>query len=103
MEQDMGAPASPSGCQPSASASISVESSRSAIPSAALACYDCGLPYASAHWIEAVVPHDIWNKYLSPTGGDGGILCINCMAKRAVDAGLSDVPVKLAAGPFVHA
>lgn len=67
----------------------------------ALACYDCGLPYAGKHWVEAVVPHDIWNNHLSPTGNEAGILCINCMAKRAVEAGLKDIPVRIAAGPFV--
>jgi hypothetical protein len=64
-----------------------------------LACYDCGLPYAGDHWVEAVVPHHIWNNHLSPSQS-GGILCINCMAKRASERGLKDVPIKLTAGPF---
>lgn len=65
-----------------------------------LACYDCGLPYGSKHWIEAVVANHIWNAHLSPTKNEGGILCINCMAVRAAKAGLVDVHVRLTAGPF---
>lgn len=66
-----------------------------------LACYDCGALYGDPAWIEAVVPHDVWNAHISPTGDDGGILCIACMARRAVAAGLESVPVRLTAGPFV--
>ena len=69
-------------------------------PVTALSCSDCGLPYGDPAWVEAIVPHDIWNEHLSPAGNEGGILCINCMAKRAIAAGLSSVPVVLAAGPF---
>ena len=64
-------------------------------------CFDCGLPYDDPSWVEAVVYDHIWNKYLSPTENEGGILCVNCMAKRAVRAGLSNVYVRLTAGPFV--
>lgn len=64
-----------------------------------LACYDCELVYAGDHWIEAVVPDDIWLK-ISPSRGEGGILCINCMAKRCVNLGLKNVPIKITAGPF---
>jgi hypothetical protein len=66
-----------------------------------LRCFDCGAQYDDPAWIEAVVPHDIWNQHLSPTGGEGGILCIVCMGRRATAAGLSDVPVRLTAGPFL--
>lgn len=66
---------------------------------AGLACYGCGLPYAGEHWVEAVVPHDVWAQ-ISPSGDEGGILCINCMAGELVGLGMTDVPVKLTAGPF---
>lgn len=62
-------------------------------------CHDCHLPYGGPAWIEAVVPNEIWSR-ISPTHDDGGILCINCMARRCADMGLEDVPVMLAAGPF---
>ncbi len=62
-------------------------------------CHDCGAPYGAADWIEAVIPHEIWRQ-ISPTGDEGGILCIGCMAKRLVGLGMDDVPVKLTAGPF---
>lgn len=67
---------------------------------AGLGCADCGAPYDDPAWIEAVVPDAIWNEQLSPQGNEGGILCILCMARRAVAKGLSDVPVLLTAGPF---
>ena len=54
-------------------------------------------------WVEAVVPHDVWANHLSPRGNSGGILCITCMAARAAEAGLRNVPCLLAAGPFVPA
>lgn len=62
-------------------------------------CYDCGLTYGGAGWIEAVVPNDIWAR-ISPTGDEGGLLCINCIASRCASLGLEGVPVMLAAGPL---
>jgi hypothetical protein len=66
-------------------------------------CYDCGFPYDDPAWIEAVVPHFIWNDYLSPTGDEGGILCIQCIARRAIASGFERVPVLLTAGPLRNA
>lgn len=57
-------------------------------------CYDCGHPYGDDRWIEAVVPDDDWIT-ISPTGGEGGILCISCMSKRFRDIGRYKVPVWL--------
>ena len=66
-----------------------------------LACHDCGLIYGSDGWIDAVVPDEIW-KIINPSDDiGGGTLCINCMARRCVEAGLYEVPVKLTSGPFV--
>jgi hypothetical protein len=65
-----------------------------------LACYQCLLRYGGGHWIEAVVANDVWER-ISPTGNEGGILCINCMADRLQRLGLHDVPVKLTAGPLI--
>lgn len=64
------------------------------------ACHDCGRPYGAPGWVEAVVPHEIWNNYLSPQGDEGGLLCIGCMADRAASLGLTDIPLKITAGPF---
>lgn len=59
-------------------------------------CYDCGLPYGHAGWVEAVVPDEVWEK-INPTYHSGcGLLCINCISARCVAAGLTDVPVMLA-------
>jgi len=62
--------------------------------SKAVSCYDCGLPYGSDGWIEAVIPDKVWNV-ISPTGDQGGILCITCIAKRIVQCKFETVPVWL--------
>jgi len=63
-------------------------------------CYDCGLPYQDDGWIEANIPDEIW-KAISPTGDDGGLLCVTCMARRLKKAGFEDVPVQFCgAEPF---
>ena len=46
-------------------------------------CYDCGLNYEDPGWIEAVIPDKVWNE-ISPTGDQGGILCITCISRRLI-------------------
>ncbi len=67
----------------------------------AMCCHDCGRAYFGPGWIEAVIPSVIWNQQISPTGDEGGLLCINCIAIRCARLGLENVPVLLAAGPLV--
>ena len=55
-------------------------------------CYDCGLPYDGPGWIEAIIPDKVWD-FISPTGDQGGILCINCISKRCAEKGLSRIPI----------
>lgn len=56
-------------------------------------CYDCGLKYGSPSWIEAIVPNEVW-EIISPSYHKGaGLLCISCIARRCVEAGLKYVPV----------
>jgi hypothetical protein len=65
------------------------------------ACHDCGRAYGEAYGFpDLLVPHDIWNRHLSPTGDEGGLLCPSCMCKRAHAAGLADVPARFTSGPF---
>lgn len=64
-----------------------------------LACYDCGLRYGGPGWMDAVVANDMWAK-ISPTGDEGGILCISCMARRCEALGLESVPCKITSGPL---
>lgn len=45
-------------------------------------CKDCGLPY-SEMGLDLVLPDQQWN-YLVP---EGGILCANCICKRAAHFG----------------
>jgi len=66
-----------------------------------LACYDCGLPYSDDGWCDCVVPHDVWAR-ISPTGHEGGILCLHCMARRIVRHDVRDVPLMVTSGPFRH-
>jgi hypothetical protein len=49
--------------------------------------------------MDAVVPNEIWTQ-ISPSGDEGGLLCITCMAARCEDAGLQNVPLKITSGPF---
>lgn len=64
-------------------------------------CYDCGLPYDSPEWIEAVISNHTW-EMINPTYHQGaGLLCITCMARRLHEIGMGNVPVKLTAGVFV--
>ena len=63
-------------------------------------CYDCGLDYRDPAWIEAVVDDEVW-RIISPTHDEGGLLCINCMARRLVEHGLDQVKVSITAGVFV--
>ena len=56
-------------------------------------CYDCGLKYGEPGWIEAIVPDAVW-EIINPTyHKDAGLLCITCIARRCMEAGLSNVPV----------
>lgn len=64
-----------------------------------LGCYDCRLPYTSIAWMDAVVSNEIWAK-ISPTGDEGGLLCISCMARRCQWLDLDSVPMKITSGPF---
>jgi len=57
-------------------------------------CYDCGLDYTDLGWIEAVIPDKVWND-ISPTGNEGGILCITCISRRLVKRGYKNIPVFL--------
>jgi len=57
-------------------------------------CYDCGLNYTDPGWIEAIIPDKIWNE-ISPTGDQGGILCIICISRRLVKKGYRRIPVWL--------
>lgn len=61
-------------------------------------CYDCGLEYGGNAWMDALVPNDVW-AIINPTFHEGaGILCVSCINRRCVEAGLSNVPVWIASG-----
>ena len=57
-------------------------------------CYDCGLNYEDPGWIEAIIPDKVWDE-ISPTGDQGGILCITCISRRLVEKGYKNIPVWL--------
>ena len=64
------------------------------------ACYDCGLRYGTAGWIDAVVSDADW-ELINPTYHPGaGLLCITCMARRFDLLFITDVPISLNSGPF---
>lgn len=43
-------------------------------------CLDCGMPYGGEDWLDCLLPRWQW---LEINPDDGGILCANCMVKRA--------------------
>jgi hypothetical protein len=64
------------------------------------ACADCGASYDDPAWVEAIVPHADWIK-IDPT--ITAILCVACMARRAVALGLPKVEIVQLAGPLAFA
>ncbi len=63
-----------------------------------IACIGCGFSYDDPAWIEAVVSDKVFEKItVSPYQG-AGILCIQCIARRCVEAELEDVRVIITAG-----
>lgn len=57
-------------------------------------CYKCSLDYEDPGWIEAVIPDKVWNE-ISPTGDQGGLLCITCISRKLVEKGYKTIPVWL--------
>lgn len=55
-------------------------------------CEDCGLPYTSPQWVDAVVSDDVWER-LSGRADGGGLLCLACMDRRAGALGIIITPV----------
>ena len=43
-------------------------------------CLDCGMPYGGQDWLDLVLPRWQW---LEIHPADGGVLCANCIVKRA--------------------
>jgi len=59
-------------------------------------CFDCGIPYSGAKWVEAVIPDNVWNDIRPKGSAEGcGLLCINCIAGRLSEIGYREVPVWL--------
>jgi hypothetical protein len=44
-------------------------------------CKDCGMPYGGDNWLDTVLSNKQW--LLIHPDGEGGILCANCIIKRA--------------------
>jgi hypothetical protein len=66
-----------------------------------LGCGGCGLPYGSPGWCDVVIPDLDW-LLISPTGDEGGVLCLTCMAERLIEAGRENVAMAVTSGPFVY-
>jgi hypothetical protein len=62
-------------------------------------CHDCGLPYGEPGWCDTWIPSETWDR-ISPTGDGAGFLCITCMARRLVEAGIDNVPLTIGSGPW---
>lgn len=65
------------------------------------ACYDCGRRYGDEFGFpDLLVPNDVW-KLISPSGGEGGLLCPSCICRRCHALGLRDVPAMWTSGPLI--
>lgn len=62
-------------------------------------CKDCGLPYQSDSWADLCLDAEEW-CLISPSGGEGGLLCANCMVSRARQRGMKHVRAVWNSGPF---
>jgi hypothetical protein len=81
--------------------SETLEAGRDGEGEARAACFDCGRRYGEEFGFpDLIVPHEIWNHAVSPTGNEGGLLCPSCLCARAHWAGLSGVPARFTSGPF---
>lgn len=64
-----------------------------------LGCFDCAAPYGKDGWCDVIIPDAIWNHIAD----DAGALCFRCMTKRLIAAGIDNVPVIVASGPYQDA
>jgi hypothetical protein len=62
------------------------------------ACADCELPYSDDGWADFVVSHETWDKLTAEDGA--GLLCANCMVRRATRLGIEDRAARFTSGPF---
>lgn len=62
-------------------------------------CYDCGLPYSDDGFVDVVIENDKWRE-ISPDGNGNGLLCFNCMCRRASAVNIACI-ARIASGPFV--
>jgi hypothetical protein len=58
-------------------------------------CKDCGMSYGGDEWIDTVISNDQW-KLIFPELD--GILCANCIIKRAAKLGFTFAKMKLING-----
>ena len=61
-------------------------------------CKDCGLDYEKIGY-DCGIPNEVWNK-ISDDRTD--ILCLSCMSRRIIAAGLTDVPLSIHGRAFAH-
>lgn len=52
-------------------------------------CHDCQRPYGHEHGFpDFIIPYWAWEQ-ITPTEGDGGLLCPSCICQRLHNAGIS--------------
>ena len=66
-----------------------------------LGCFDCGVPYSSAHFPDLVIPNEVW-AVISPCEDGGGLLCPNCICFRLSVCGFSNVEGRFRSGPLAQ-
>jgi hypothetical protein len=64
-------------------------------------CDSCGMPYPFDGG-DILIPTELWVR-VSARGDERGLLCFNCIAKRATRFKIDRVPFSVASGPMVPA
>lgn len=55
-------------------------------------CNDCGMPYGGPAWVDTVLSNEQWNLIFPE---HDGLLCANCIAKRAQKLGAISIFAKI--------
>jgi hypothetical protein len=63
-------------------------------------CADCKLPYCDPGFADLVVPDDVFNRLHDREKFGDGLLCPNCLVRRARNAGIENIRAKFTSGPF---
>ena len=65
-------------------------------------CADCGLAYGDPGFADLVIPDAVFQSIHDESRPGDGLLCPNCLIRRAAKAGLENVEARFQSGPFAR-